>query len=134
MEELLNKLIEKGWKPFGRNYCKYEKWCLYYTVHTEDGVWSEWRYWVSLRELVSKESWLWQFVCENGMVEEESFQYIEDKEICTSDEWTCYYNDDWYPRDNFYTLDRTDTKFWIIESALIDESKLESFILDNIEV
>ena len=84
--------------------------------------------------MVSKESWLWQFVCENGMVEEESFQSIEDKEICTSDEWKCYYNDDWYPRDNYYTLDRTDAKFWIIESALIDESKLESFILDNIEV
>ena len=68
------------------------------------------------------------------MVEEESCQYIEDKEICTSDEWVCYYNDDWYPRDNYYTLDRTDAEFWIIESALIDESKLEQFLLDNINV
>ena len=130
LEELLNTLIQRGWKPRGHEmhwiHCSNNRFTLYLPNMRR------WDY--SIRDLVSKESWLWQFVCKNGMVEEESFQYIEDKEICTSDEWKCYYNDDWYPRDNYYTLDRTDAEFWIIESALIDESKLESFILDNINV
>ena len=117
MEELLNKLIEKGWKAFGRNYCKYEKWCLYYTVHTEDGVWSEWRYWVSLRELVSKESWLWQFVCENKLIKKDRFTWMISPDPLLEDQY------------NY-----TDYRYRLIESALKDESKLESFILDNIKV
>jgi hypothetical protein len=77
MEELLNKLIEKGWKPFGKTpvninqlcraetYCKYfDKRCIH--IHREDDIeydeedenirrprrTDEF----SLRELVSKES------------------------------------------------------------------------------
>lgn len=125
MEELLNKLIEKGWKPFGRNYCKYENWCLYYTVHTEDGVWSEWRYWVSLRELVSKESWLWQFVCENGMVDgvnrwtlNARQKSIYDKFITSEKEYT--------PKMNY--------EYRLIESALKEERGLEEFLLNSIKL
>jgi len=70
MEELLNKLIEKGWKPFGKDQ--------------KFGIWIEtspykkirvclkkpdYDYYVySYRDLVSKESGLWQFVCENKLV------------------------------------------------------------------
>ena len=67
MEELLNKLIEKGWKPFGKN--------AYNCCDNAKRIWYEW--WeesyreyieISPRKLTSKESWLWQFVCENGMI------------------------------------------------------------------
>lgn len=60
--------------------------------------------WCDLRQLTSKESWLWQFVCENGMV---------------------YYND-----ESIYSP----TEFRIIESALTDESELEDFLLSNIKI
>lgn len=117
LEELLNKLIEKGWEPFGRNYYKYKNWCLY-IVHTEDGVWSEWRYWVSLRELVSKESGLWQFVCENGLYEK--------KEKCR------FTYEDEFEKINYHQ--RLSYQYRLIESALTDESELEQFLLDNIKI
>jgi hypothetical protein len=64
MEELLNKLIEKGWKPFGHEYVSVE--------HLEELV----RFYYedkkscieTLRTITCKESGLWQFVCENKMV------------------------------------------------------------------
>jgi len=119
LEQLLNSLIEKGGKPFGRNYCKYENWCLYYIVHTEDGIWSEWRYWISLRELTSKESWLWQFVCENGMIKENNDVRIKNYQWDNECDTNCCYDD---------------YEYRLIESALKDESELEDFLLSNIKV
>ena len=129
MEELLNKLIEKGWKPswkecthFIRQYdADILDWKLLYTAIRKD----KWVYNIhyTLRELVSKESWLWQFVCENGMV-----------------------NCEWKWKDNIvwrcYNINNNDVnyKYWedyeyrLIESALCDEDKLEDFILSNIKV
>ena len=137
LENLLNNLIQRWRIPFGDEKIHSFK-IIYVTWKILNIVAKRWRWQVnmhySIREICSKSSWLWQFVCENGMVDEESCQYIEDKEICTSDEWVCYYNDDWYPMDNYYKLDRTEAEFWVIESALIDESKLDQFLLDNIEV
>ena len=118
MEELLNKLIEKRWKPFRRNSNK-----AYYRQEwpdefyfRENGYW----YIYNRRQLVSKESWLWQFVCENGMV---------DNIYCTWDK----YDENSGPVPNQQHLDKY-YEYRLIESALKDESELESFILDNIKI
>ena len=122
LEELLNKLIEKWWKPFDRNYQRYEHWCLIREFTTEDGVYSYWQYPTTYREFCSKESWLWQFVCENKLVEH----------------WV-YTRAKWQRRkkyDNYWNKDISVDKpeYRIIESALCDEDKLEQFLLDNIKV
>ena len=142
LEQLLNTLIEKGWKPrwldrikWGIIYCwpkwwitfqhkgqVFDFWCpdyvLYnwkeymdydsYIIYFADDVFIDTKhifgYRKLLRELCSKESWLWQFVCENGMV---------------------YYND-----ESIYSP----MEYRIIQSALTDEDKLEDFILSNIKL
>ena len=103
LEQLLNSLIEKGWKPFGNcNRFDFRDLWLYYFAN-DNGRWSKY----PLRMLVSKESWLWQFVCENGMVAEKS-------------EWILYRYDDY--------------KYRLTNCALKDESELEDFLLSNIKV
>lgn len=114
MEELLNKLIEKGWKPFGKRNKLYA---------VEDGIYilgriaSDWNTY-DLRQIVSKESWLWQFVCENDL--------IDNIAEC------------WYWRNHFeldeIEYNQPDYEYRLIESALKDESELEQFLLSNIAI
>ena len=121
MEELLNKLIEKGWKPFGT------KNKVFKVAKTEHNWWYfDWWFWnevcFSLREITSKESWLWQFVCENGMVKHEVYEEIHSWVFTTAD-----HSDFWYTSwDNY--------EFRIIQSALLDEDELEQFLLDNVKI
>lgn len=121
MEELLNKLIEKGWRPFGNHKWKYwydnleinnTKKKMYMSFFT----WTSWRYVEShwLREICSKESWLWQFCCENGMVVR--------KRQWTNRLW-------WEPEKCF---DYKDYEYRLIETSLKNEDELEQFLLDNI--
>ena len=71
LEKLLNKLIEKGWKPFG------VKWISeYFFESIPVGMYRlcwkqpDYDYNVySKRELVSNESGFLQFVCDRGLVE-----------------------------------------------------------------
>lgn len=117
MEKLLNKLIEKGWKPFWWKDIKRinnEWWFVCFVHKSKKRPWlSE----VSHRELVSIESWLWQFVCENGMV-----KWIwSEIEIKNLNEWY------WVVRDTNY-------QYRVLVSALCDEDKLEEFLLDNIKI
>lgn len=119
LEQLLNSLIEKGFRPFWR----YDKL-----------MWS-WRFWsrqfvkfwmfpeeeFTLRELTSINSGLWQFVCENKLLPKKNWyvwnlidHYNYDKSI----KWIAEYN-------SFY---------YIIESSLKDESELENFLLSNIKI
>ena len=101
LEKLLNKLIEKGWKPFGweevreAKKWRYNNLCYWFDSHPEL---------YHIRRLVSIESWLWQFVCENKLLEPDHMRE---------------YN--WY-------------EYWIIQSALCDEEDLEKFLLDNIKL
>lgn len=123
MEELLNKLIEKGWKPFRRNCNK-----AYYRPEWPDEFYfGENGYWYiyNWRQLVSKESWLWQFVCENGMVDgvdrwtlNARQKSIYDKYITSEKEYT--------PKMNY--------EFRLIETSLKNEDELEQFLLENIKV
>ena len=76
----------------------------------------------SLRELASTDSWLWQFVCDNGMVKHEVYEDIQSWEHTTAE-----HSDFWYTSwDNY--------EFYLIESALKDESEIEDFLLSNIVI
>ena len=134
MEELLNKLIEKGWKPrnvISKNTYIYkveDKINLSYSEFLED----EWEVmhedeWYNLRDLVSKSSWLWQFVCENGMFKKE-WEYRAKRRHC---HW--WEHDEDFYHDISYTK-KYDYEYRLIESALKDESELEQFLLDNIKI
>lgn len=119
LEELLNKLIEKGWKPRWKNYGVIDFLGVLVFVELND-----WRLQrknaLDLRKLVSKESWLWQFVCKNGMC-----KYVGGDRAKNYDE---YANE----CDDCYSCD--DYGYRLIESALCDEDKLEEFLLDNIKI
>lgn len=128
MEELLNKLIDKGWKPYWIEKDDIEV-CSYDKNRKKISIWyydwsspSKWDYdwlFLDLRQLTAKESWLWQFVCENKLVK------TKDKKV----------------RFRYEDLERTQnyfSRYWyeyrIIESTLCDEDKLEKFLLDNIKL
>ena len=129
LEQLLNSLIEKGWKPFGFRWQKtrieierdkeldIQIFKLNYTIIERHNRIS----W-SLRNLTSKESWLWQFCVENGMVGDKEDLYSRD----LIDEGRDYIPET-YSSSRHY-------EFRVLTSALIDESELERFILNNIKV
>ena len=130
MEELLNKLIEKGWKPFGNKKIKDAKTARWNINLLDEEVNKVSKFkdkvaftnWVlifdeiNLRELVSKESNLRQFVCENKLYPKNRWHKRE------NDLWNgeIYYEDE--------------RQYYVIESALCDEDKLEQFLLDNIKI
>ena len=128
MEELLNKLIEKGWRPFD------VKWISeYFFESVPVGLYRlcwkkpDYDYNVySKRDLVSKESGLWQFVCENGMI-----RVTEGNSLCNWLFWEEIYYDE-TQTDKLYKNDNYE--YWLIESALKDEDELDKFLLDNIKV
>jgi hypothetical protein len=69
----------------------------------------------SLRDLVSKESWLWQFVCENRLQPTNKSGGWDYGDWFTW--WTCMAYE-----------------YRLIESALCDEDKLEEFLLNSIKL
>lgn len=130
LEELLNKLIEKGWKPRWEEEIKncqigedfYERKFIGDTVwFYEDDRWTpQWLFTKSLRELVSKESGLWQFCIKKGIVDGMQCRNERNK----------YY--EFEMADDVYT--GKGYEYRLIESALKDESELEQFLLQNIKV
>ena len=138
MEKLLNKLIEKGWKPrhIECTSVKSTDYCLeFYTKIKQIGWMMK-----NERQLVSKESWLWQFVCENKLYKYEFWWiYVNDERAKN-----VYYKIDQF--DEEWDIINTDVMKWdvfiwmnepeyrLIESALKDESELEQFLLDNIKI
>ena len=115
LEQLLNSLIEKGWKP--RQHTNFVR-CNYCDTYSEFSFETENESWIwnhTLRELVSKESNLWQFVCKNGMVK----LWWKEKKWLTPERLRVF---DW------------EYQYRLIESSLKDESELEDFLLSNIKV
>jgi len=150
LEQLFNSLIKKGRVPFGI----YGNWDLEWEriyIEEQDEYTNEYRHkvylinvdyvefnWLcyedkhfsdrfSLREITSKWSWLWQFVCLNKMVRLETYSL-------ESDSYLCYYNIDGYPKDDRFEMERDDYRFRLIESVLKDEPELGQLLLDNINV
>lgn len=123
--ELLNKLIGKGWSPFG-----YHEWKYWYNeieyfnneLTLSFGEWA-WKFikTYSLRNISSIDSWLWQFICENGMIDEDK---------C----WITDYNRHKRVKDDNKSNDTADYEYRLIESALCDEDKLEQFLISNIHI
>jgi hypothetical protein len=116
LEWLLNSLIEKGWKPFGIEWIvKVDMSREHYWIDFENSRWYALASEISPRQLTSKESWLWQFCCKNGMIEL------------------------WWKEKKWLTPERLRVFNWeyqyrLIESALCDEDKLEEFLLSNIKI
>lgn len=142
MEELLNKLIERGRKPFWNKKIKDAKTSRWNKnlLNEETNKVSKFKdkvaftNWVlifdeiNMRELVSKESWLRQFVCENGMIEIGYWKIREkyDETAPTTDKNKVITYSQLLWEDNY--------EYRLMESALKDESELERFLLDNIKV
>ena len=131
MEELLNKLIEKGWKPRWnqpeeslKKKIKVER-CnrkpVAIVIKRPRRFIDEY---YSFRELFSKESWLWQFVCENRMTKK--------MEKNPRGIWINSWAKSAYEKYPVYTMEKFEYR--LIESVLCDEDKLEDFILSNIKV
>jgi len=131
LEQLLNTLIQRGWKPFwvDRDNRKciitYHKPLLdkpYFLIsYFRDDIWRTWWEQFNIRELVSKESWLWQFVCENGM---------RPKRV--------WYKEHYWQRDNHtnwkWIAMESEPEYRLIEASLKDESELEDFLLNSISL
>lgn len=143
LEKLLKKLIKRGWKPrWYEDVYKFKLYKWWYTINRPQKQklisfatetrhyinWTDyiWYKWYSLRELFSKESWLWQFCCKNKLVNiwktylaayTKRFRDVYELRKDESDE----YSD-------------TEYEYRIIESSLRDESKLERFLVDHINI
>ena len=116
LEKLLNSLIQRGWMPFWKdvndvvidnNIIKISREDFF-----EDG--SE----VSLRDIVSLESGLWQFVCKNKLLSDkvDMQDYIEDSY--------------WFRRCPF----DTNWVYRIIQSSLYTKEELAKFLVNNIKL
>ena len=132
LSKLLNDLLRMWWKPFNRDktlhidcYDKC-KWLNYKWIHLDGWFMNEESR--TLRELVSIDSWLWQFVCENEMVKIEYWKIREkyDETIPTTDKNNVITYRQLLWEDNY--------EYRLIESSLKDESELEDFLLQNIKV
>ncbi len=114
VEQLMNKLIAKGWRPFNKDIRE-----IFTLNEFTCGYRWEWtNHLGTIRDIVSKESWLWQFVCENGMINIPWYKNIIRQWVDTK-------------RHKYYGKDY---RYWLCESALKDESELEGFLLSNIKV
>jgi len=120
LEQLLNSLIEKGWRIENPNArisdVKYMYWLRELRIVYETDLRDVVRQY-PIRFLVSKESNLWQFCVKNEMIK----AIWSEIEIKNLNEWY------WVVRD-------TDYQYWLIESSLKDESELEDFLLNSIKL
>ena len=117
LEKLLNSLIQRGWKPWGEKSKKIIiRASRIFVYNSEWYVNPEGKH---IRELVSLESWLWQFVCENKMCKNQTSVYRWYKKFWSKEEEAC--------RGDHY-------EYRLLESALIPEKELAQFLVDNIKV
>lgn len=119
LEQLLNMLIQRGWEPFWKWKKRkvFARWDKTVSFSYQDDEWIEF-YTYLIRDVVSKESWLWQFVCEKELIKskwDSNYTYFN-----IHGTWKAY--------------EHWNYEYRLIESALKDESELEDFLLDNIKV
>lgn len=137
MEELINKLLKKGWEPFGWPY--YDRFIIesnWDMCFRWEYPWTDWTHpydynfdYFKIRELVSKESWLRQFCAENRLINSDDNYIRKWEQQCryVYDDYDCWEKSQLYSDDYDY-------EYRIIESALKDEEDLEKFLLENIKV
>lgn len=125
LENLLNSLIQRGWKPFENsnlNYCKTDGGFIrFYMIQgkvPEPLMYMCERLEVPLLLIPSIESGLWQFICENNL--------LSDK-VNMKD----------YIKDSYWFIRRPFDANWeyrIMKSTLYSEKNLPQFLVDNIKV
>ena len=120
LEQLLNSLIEKGWKPRGWDIDFKFEYIDSFHIRLDNGAYYWWTY--KIRDLVSKESWLWQFVCKNDMVDKKKIWIY----------YEMFLEENWIDAKNYRPFSLVERV--IIESSLKDESELEDFLLSNIVI
>lgn len=135
MEELLSKLIERGWKPMWIEKedietidydKKRKKISIWYMNWETPSKWDfDWLF-LDLRQLTAKESWLWKFVCENHLY---IYKMWENKNF-VQDHFKNEYNECCYQ----YLYDKSCYEYYLLESSLKDNEELEDFLLSNIKV
>lgn len=115
LETLLNQLLQMWWKPWGLDYFTevLVSWTVV-TFYTERWAISH----TSLRDIVSLESKLWQFVCENKLHKKVNEKFRENVSKVWPNIW-------WFDHNYQYRL---------LESALIPEEELGKFLVDNIVI
>lgn len=125
LENLLNSLIKRGWKPFENsnlNHCNSDgKFIYFYTIRIPNRLTASLVYEslaVPLRLITTIESWLWQFVCQNKLLSDkvDLQDYIEDSY--------------WFRRCPF----DTNWMYRIMQSSLYSEEGLAKFLIDNIKL
>ena len=123
LEKLLNSMIKKWWKPWGKEYTAIDV--------IQDGREECLMFWdapkrqmkaYTFRSLVSIESGLWAFVCTNNL-----YRHTGD-ELVLNPSW----GPDWPSAD--WSFFSANTEYRLLESALIPEKELAQFLLDNIKV
>lgn len=128
LEELLRELIKRGREPRGEKYshlnCDPKRKHRHIMLVGDDiPVFS-----YSLRQLVSLESWLWQFCMENGLLN--SPDQYPNKDFRAKNPrpyWEISLRRDCYYKTEVY-------QYRLIESALIPEEELGQFLVDNIKI
>ncbi len=120
--QLMKCLRDKGWIPRWYNeviHTVYDKKHKMIWLYKEGKKFLELVYKKSLRDLCSKESWLWQFVCENEMV------FIP--------EWEIPHVERNYVFD-YERYEVSEFQYWLMVWALLKEDEIEQFLLDNIKI
>ena len=128
LENLLNSLIKRGWKPAwfqGESRIEiFEDWDI--TIYMDvDNIIVKAK--INLRNIVSIKSWLWQFVCDKELVQHKTSEKIIKryvKEVIEREGW------DITEADIICT--DLDPEYRLLESALIPEKELGKFLVDNI--
>ena len=119
LENLLTSLVQRGRKPWGlRYFAEVMVFKTYIDFITKKWASSP----TSLRELVSLESWLWQFVCKKDL-HNKGLNWI--KNLHTKEDWAIHIDN----RFAYY-----DFEYRLLESALIPEEELAKFLLENIKI
>ena len=125
LENLLNSLIKRGWKPFENsnlNHCNSDgKFIYFYTIRIPNRLTASLVYEslaVPLRLITTIESGLWKFVCQNKLLSDkvDLQDYIEDNF--------------WFRRCPF----DTNWMYRIMQSSLYSEKDLPQFLIDNIKL
>ena len=130
LEKLLHSLIGEGWNPWGIEWDDIEFfnldmkrrnihiWYMNYDEPEQEEYEQEFK---TFRELVSMESWLWDFVVKNKLYDDAEFNKIVDYM--------------WEERDRQRPEYRINTpSYRLVKSALLSVEELGKFLLDNIKV
>lgn len=122
LETLLNSLIQRGWKPWGEKSKKIIiRSSRIFVYNSEWYINPEGKH---IRELVSLESQLWNFVCKNSLIKQCKGTICKNPKVFWN-LWSIQW--EWW-----YWCDIAEYR--LLESALIPEKDLGKFLVENIVI